>query len=119
MNEIDDKEKSLEYRLAQMLVLSTQLSKQINDALALLYVKTEKTEQKDSAYEKMLDKPLAQVLTLDNRTHNVLRTYNIKTIRELTKCSVYDLQKMNNLGRKSLELIKDELNDRNLNLSVF
>ena len=119
MNDIDDKETPLEYKLAQMLVLSTQLSEQINDALTSLYIRTKKAPENDPRYIEMLSKPIDAVFTFDTRIHNVLLAEGILTVEQLLKCRRINLLTMPNLGRKSLQKIIDELKEHNLRLASY
>jgi len=55
-------------------------------------------------------------LDLSVRSYNCLKRAGINTVQELTDKSEAEMIKVRNLGRKSLEEVKNKLNDLNLGL---
>lgn len=54
-------------------------------------------------------KSLMEILDLDVRSYNCLRAENILTLDQLCRCTERDLLRVPNLGRKSLNIIREGL----------
>lgn len=65
--------------------------------------------------EKVADQPI-EALELSVRSYNCLMRYGIKTVEKLIKTSESDLMGIRNLGSKSIQEIKDKLEQHNLTL---
>ncbi|MBA1393461.1 DNA-directed RNA polymerase subunit alpha, partial [Lactobacillus sp. XV13L] len=65
--------------------------------------------------EKKLEKTIEE-LDLSVRSYNCLKRAGINTVQELTDKTESDMMKVRNLGRKSLEEVKEKL--ANLGLSL-
>ena len=57
-------------------------------------------------------------MELSVRSSNCLKNANIRTIGELTKKTEDDIAKTRNFGKKSLQEIKEKLQERNLTLGM-
>lgn len=66
-------------------------------------------DQKDKALEMSIDE-----LELSVRSYNCLKRAGINTVSELTQRSEDDMMRIRNLGRKSLDEVKNKLNDMGL-----
>jgi len=66
---------------------------------------------------KILNTPVEE-LELSVRSSNCLKNANIKTIGELTRKTEDDIAKTRNFGKKSLQEIKDKLQEWGLNLGI-
>ena len=75
----------------------------------------EKKAQEEAEKEKMLIMTIEE-LDLSVRSYNCLKRAGINTIQELTNKSEAEMIKVRNLGRKSLEEVKQKL--ANLELSL-
>ncbi len=77
-------------------------------------------DQNDEIEERvrqLLNTPVEE-LELSVRSSNCLKNANIKTIGDLTRKTEDDIAKTRNFGKKSLQEIKDKLNEWNLGLGM-
>jgi DNA-directed RNA polymerase subunit alpha len=65
--------------------------------------------------ESVLDTPIEE-LDLSVRSYNCLKRHGVNTIGQLTECSEQDLLNIRNFGAKSIEEVKDKLQQMNLGL---
>ena len=72
-------------------------------------------EKEETQKEKMLEMTIEE-LDLSVRSYNCLKRAGINTVQELTDKSEPEMIKVRNLGRKSLEEVKNKLDDLNLGL---
>ena len=72
-------------------------------------------EKEETHKEKMLEMTIEE-LDLSVRSYNCLKRAGINTVQELTNKTEADMMKVRNLGRKSLEEVKNKLADRGLGL---
>lgn len=72
-------------------------------------------EKEETQKEKMLEMTIEE-LDLSVRSYNCLKRAGINTIQELTEKSEAEMIKVRNLGRKSLEEVKNKLTDLELSL---
>ena len=72
-------------------------------------------EKEETQKEKMLEMTIEE-LDLSVRSYNCLKRAGINTVHELTSKSEAEMIKVRNLGRKSLEEVKQKLIDLNLDL---
>jgi len=72
-------------------------------------------EKEETQKEKMLEMTIEE-LDLSVRSYNCLKRAGINTVQELTNKSEPELIKVRNLGRKSLEEVKNKLHDLGLGL---
>ncbi|MFT8476504.1 MAG: DNA-directed RNA polymerase subunit alpha [Liquorilactobacillus sp.] len=72
-------------------------------------------EKEETHKEKMLEMTIEE-LYLSVRSYNCLKRAGINTVQELTNKSEADMMKVRNLGRKSLEEVKNKLVDLGLSL---
>lgn len=72
-------------------------------------------EKEETHKEKMLEMTIEE-LDLSVRSYNCLKRAGINTVQELTDKSEADMMKVRNLGRKSLEEVKNKLFDLGLGL---
>ena len=72
-------------------------------------------ERKETHQEKLLKKPIEE-LDLSVRSYNCLKRAGINTVQELTDKTEPEIMKVQNLGQKSLDEVKNKLNDLNLSL---
>ena len=72
-------------------------------------------EKEETQKEKMLEMTIEE-LDLSVRSYNCLKRAGINTIQELTEKSEAEMIKVRNLGRKSLEEVKNKLADLELSL---
>lgn len=77
----------------------------------------ETEETKDSELEEILDQSV-DIIELSQRASNCLKVANIKTIRELVYKTEEDLLAVKNFGEKSLEEIKQKLEEMGLSLGM-
>ena len=71
----------------------------------------------DESIQKLLNTPVEE-LELSVRSSNCLKNANIRTIGELTKKTEDDIAKTRNFGKKSLQEIKEKLQEWNLTLGM-
>ncbi len=69
----------------------------------------------DDESESVLDTPIED-LDLSVRSYNCLKRQGVNTIGQLTECSEQDLLNIRNFGAKSIEEVKDKLQQMNLGL---
>ena len=74
-------------------------------------------DEGDESIKKILDTPVEE-LELSVRSSNCLKNANIRTIGELTKKTEDDIAKTRNFGKKSLQEIKEKLQEWNLTLGM-
>ncbi len=74
-------------------------------------------EEGDESIQKLLSTPVEE-LELSVRSSNCLKNANIRTIGELTKKTEDDITKTRNFGKKSLQEIKEKLQEWNLTLGM-
>lgn len=72
-------------------------------------------EKEETHKEKMLEMTIEE-LDLSVRSYNCLKRAGINTVQELTEKSEPDMMKVRNLGRKSLEEVKEKLGALGLSL---
>lgn len=72
-------------------------------------------EKEETHKEKMLEMTIEE-LDLSVRSYNCLKRAGINTVQELTNKTEADMMKVRNLGRKSLEEVKNKLADLGLEL---
>ncbi|KRM71415.1 DNA-directed RNA polymerase subunit alpha [Lacticaseibacillus brantae] len=72
-------------------------------------------EKEETHKEKMLEMTIEE-LDLSVRSYNCLKRAGINTVQELTNKTEADMMKVRNLGRKSLEEVKNKLSDLGLGL---
>lgn len=72
-------------------------------------------EKEETHKEKMLEMTIEE-LDLSVRSYNCLKRTGINTVQELTNKTEADMMKVRNLGRKSLEEVKNKLADLGLGL---
>ena len=72
-------------------------------------------EKEETQKEKMLEMAIEE-LDLSVRSYNCLKRAGINTVQELTDKTEPEMIKVRNLGRKSLEEVKQKLNDLGLSL---
>lgn len=72
-------------------------------------------EKEETHKEKMLEMTIEE-LDLSVRSYNCLKRAGINTVQELTNKTEADMMKVHNLGRKSLEEVKNKLADLGLGL---
>lgn len=72
-------------------------------------------EKEETHKEKMLEMTIEE-LDLSVRSYNCLKRAGINTVQELTNKTEADMMKVRNLGRKSLEEVKNKLADLGLGL---
>ena len=72
-------------------------------------------EKEETQKEKMLEMTIEE-LDLSVRSYNCLKRAGINTVQELTNKSEPEMIKVSNLGRKSLEEVKNKLHDLGLGL---
>ena len=72
-------------------------------------------EKEETHKEKMLEMTIEE-LDLSVRSYNCLKRAGINTVQELTNKTEADMMKVRNLGRKSLEEVKNKLADLGLRL---
>jgi len=68
--------------------------------------------------ESVLDTPIEE-LDLSVRSYNCLKRQGVNTIGQLTECSEQDLLNIRNFGAKSIEEVKDKLQQMNLGLKQY
>jgi DNA-directed RNA polymerase subunit alpha len=81
-------------------------------------LKEEDRDDEEERIKKFLETPVEE-LELSVRSSNCLKNANIRTIGDLTKKTEEDLVKTRNFGKKSLQEIKDKLNEWNLSLGMI
>jgi DNA-directed RNA polymerase subunit alpha len=74
-------------------------------------------EESDEIISKILSRPVEE-LELSVRSSNCLKNANIRTLGELTKKTEDDIAKTRNFGKKSLQEIKEKLQEMNLSLGM-
>lgn len=72
-------------------------------------------EKEEDQKEKMLEMTIEE-LDLSVRSYNCLKRAGINTVQELTDKTEPEMMKVRNLGRKSLEEVKNKLDDLDLSL---
>ena len=72
-------------------------------------------EKEEDQKEKVLEMSIEE-LDLSVRSYNCLKRAGINTVQELTEKTESDMMKVRNLGRKSLEEVKNKLDDLGLEL---
>ena len=94
--------------LQEHLSLFINLTHDVSDVEIMI---EKEEEQKDKILETTIEE-----LELSVRSSNCLKRAGINTVEELTEKSEEDLMKVRNLGRKSLQEIKERLAELNLSL---
>jgi DNA-directed RNA polymerase subunit alpha len=74
-------------------------------------------DEEDARVRALLDTPVEE-LELSVRSSNCLRNANIRTIGDLTRRTEDEIAKTRNFGKKSLQEIKDKLQERGLSLGM-
>ena len=77
----------------------------------------DESDEGDESIQKLLDTKVEE-LELSVRSSNCLKNANIRTIGELTKKTEDDIAKTRNFGKKSLQEIKEKLQEWNLTLGM-
>ncbi len=78
---------------------------------------SDESEESDEGVQKLLNTSVDE-LELSVRSSNCLKNANIRTIGELTKKTEDDIAKTRNFGKKSLQEIKEKLQEWNLTLGM-
>lgn len=78
---------------------------------------SDESDEGDESITKLLNTPVEE-LELSVRSSNCLKNANIRTIGELTKKTEDDIAKTRNFGKKSLQEIKEKLQEWNLTLGM-
>ncbi len=78
---------------------------------------SDESDEGDESIQKLLNTPVEE-LELSVRSSNCLKNANIRTIGELTKKTEDDIAKTRNFGKKSLQEIKEKLQEWNLTLGM-
>ena len=78
---------------------------------------SDENEEGDESIQKVLNTPVEE-LELSVRSSNCLKNANIRTIGELTKKTEDDIAKTRNFGKKSLQEIKEKLQEWGLTLGM-
>lgn len=78
---------------------------------------TDDSDEGDESVLDWLNRPVEE-LELSVRSSNCLKNANIRTIGELTKKTEDDISKTRNFGKKSLQEIKEKLQEWNLTLGM-
>ncbi len=86
--------------------MSTDMDAQFDDVMV---------EKEDDKNEKKLEMTIEE-LDLSVRSYNCLKRAGINTVQELADKSEADMMRVRNLGRKSLEEVKNKLADLGLSL---
>ncbi len=85
---------------------------ELDDSTGSMEIMVEKEEdQKEKALEMTIEE-----LELSVRSYNCLKRANINTVEELTEKTEEDMMKFRNLGKKSLEEVKNRLEELGLGL---
>jgi DNA-directed RNA polymerase subunit alpha len=74
-------------------------------------------DEEDARVRALLDTPVEE-LELSVRSSNCLRNANVRTIGDLTRRTEEEIAKTRNFGKKSLQEIKDKLQERGLGLGM-
>jgi DNA-directed RNA polymerase subunit alpha len=74
-------------------------------------------DEEEARVRAILDTPVEE-LELSVRSSNCLRNANIRTIGDLTRRTEDEIAKTRNFGKKSLQEIKDKLQERGLALGM-
>ena len=74
-------------------------------------------DEEDARVRALLDTPVEE-LELSVRSSNCLRNANIRSIGDLTRRTEDEIAKTRNFGKKSLQEIKDKLQERGLGLGM-
>ena len=74
-------------------------------------------DEEDARVRAILDTPVEE-LELSVRSSNCLRNANIRSIGDLTRRTEDEIAKTRNFGKKSLQEIKDKLQERGLDLGM-
>lgn len=74
-------------------------------------------DEEDARVRSLLDTPVEE-LELSVRSSNCLRNANIRTVGDLTRRTEEEIAKTRNFGKKSLQEIKDKLQERGLSLGM-
>lgn len=86
--------------------MNTELETEFTDVMV---------EKEDTKKEKQLEMTIEE-LDLSVRSYNCLKRAGINTVQELTEKSEADMMRVRNLGRKSMEEVKNKLIDLGLSL---
>ena len=84
----------------------------LTDSVNAMEIMVEKEEDKK---EKVLEMTIEE-LDLSVRSYNCLKRAGINTVEELSNKSEEDMMKVRNLGKKSLEEVKNKLRELGLSL---
>ena len=71
--------------------------------------------EEDDEKEKVLEMNINE-LELSVRSYNCLKRANINTVEQLTGCTVEDMMRVRNLGKKSLDEVLGKLHELGLDL---
>jgi len=77
----------------------------------------EEIDEEEAYIKQLLDTPVEE-LELSVRSSNCLRNANIRTIGDLTRRTEEEIAKTRNFGRKSLQEIKEKLQDRGFSMGM-
>lgn len=94
--------------MQEHLKLFIELSENVSDTTIMV-------EKEEDKKEKALEMTIED-LELSVRSFNCLKRANINTVQELTQRSEEDMMKVRNLGKKSLEEVKNKLEELGLSL---
>ena len=77
----------------------------------------EEIDEEEAYIKQLLDTPVEE-LELSVRSSNCLRNANIRTIGDLTRRTEEEIAKTRNFGRKSLQEIKEKLQERGFSMGM-
>ncbi|NLY52918.1 MAG: DNA-directed RNA polymerase subunit alpha, partial [Firmicutes bacterium] len=72
-------------------------------------------EKEEEEKDRILEMPIEE-LDLSVRSYNCLKRAGVNTVEELTRKTEEDMLKVRNLGKKSLQEVKDKLAELGLSL---
>ena len=94
--------------MSEHLMLFIDLAEHVNDVEIMV-------EKEEDEKEKVLEMTIEE-LDLSVRSYNCLKRAGINTVEELIQKTEEDMMKVRNLGKKSLQEVKDKLAELNLSL---
>jgi len=94
--------------MSEHLMLFIDLTEHVNDVEIMV-------EKEEDEKEKVLEMTIEE-LDLSVRSYNCLKRAGINTVEELIQKTEEDMMKVRNLGKKSLQEVKDKLAELNLSL---
>ncbi|MFY9562783.1 MAG: DNA-directed RNA polymerase subunit alpha C-terminal domain-containing protein, partial [Limnochordia bacterium] len=97
---------------SKILIEHLKLFNDLTDAGSSMEIMVEKEEE---AIDRLMEMTIEE-LDLSVRSYNCLKRAGINTIGELTRKTEEDMMKVRNLGKKSLQEVKDKLGALGLSL---